>query len=94
MTDIAHDVGARRYSLVIDGVAAHLDYERGSDGTVHITHTTVPTMLGGRGLGKQLVTRAVEDALAKGVPIASSCWFASELIARNGAWKAALVGGA
>lgn len=92
MTEIFHDVGARRYSLSIEGVEAHLDYERLGDGTVHITHTIVPEVLGGRGLGKQLVTRAIEDALAKGVPIASSCWFATELIARDPAWKAALAG--
>jgi len=90
MTVIQHDGSARRYSIILDGVEAHLDYERRSDGAIHITHTLVPKVLGGRGLGKQLVTRAVEDALAKGLPIASSCWFATELIEGNDTWKAAL----
>ena len=89
-TDITHDIAAGRYSLTIEGVEAHLDYQRKADGTVHITHTLVPKVLGGRGLGKRLVTRAVEDAIAKGLPIASSCWFATELIEKTPPWKAAL----
>ena len=91
MTEISHYMTARRYTLSIDGVEAQLDYERRSDGALHITHTLVPEVLGGRGLGKALVTRAVEDALAKGLPIASSCWFATDLIARNPNWKTSLV---
>ncbi|MEM7766905.1 MAG: GNAT family N-acetyltransferase [Pseudomonadota bacterium] len=91
MTDIQHDIAARRYSLTIEGIEAHLDYDRRADGAIHITHTNVPRMLGGRGLGKQLVTRAVEDSLAKGLPVASSCWFATELIEAHPDWKAALV---
>ncbi len=87
MTEIVHEMSQRRYSLAIDGVEAHLDYERRPDGGLHITHTIVPDVLGGRGLGKQLVRRAVEDAAAKGVPVTSSCWFATDLLARNPAWK-------
>ena len=90
MTEITHDAAARRYSLTINGAEAHLDYERDSAGAMRITHTNVPQMLGGRGLGKRLVARAVEDALAKGMPIASTCWFATELIEKNPEWKAAL----
>lgn len=90
MSDIHHDVSAGRYSLSIEGLSAYLDYERRSDGAVHILHTQVPQALGGRGLGKRLVARAAEDAISKGLPISSSCWFATDLIQKNPDWAGAL----
>ena len=87
---ITHSVAHRRYSLVIQGTEAYLTYERTRADTVHITHTIVPDRLGGRGLGKRLVTRAVEDAIAAGDRVSSSCWFATALIEKKPAWAARL----
>jgi hypothetical protein len=85
---ITHDAEARRYSLVIDGTEAYLTYERPADGRMHITHTIVPDRIGGRGLGKRLVARALEDAIAAGDRVSSSCWFATALIGKSPAWTA------
>ena len=57
---ISHDVDARRYSLIIEGTEAYLTYERPAPDRIHITHTIVPDKIGGRGLGKRLVTRAMD----------------------------------
>ena len=84
--DIRHDAGRRRYSAVIDGVEAYLTYERPKPKHRHITHTIVPDALGGRGLGKLLVARVMEDVIAEGETVSSSCWFASALIDKSPDW--------
>ncbi len=88
---IHHDAAKRRYSLVIEGVEAYLTYERPRNGLIHITHTIVPDKIGGRGIGKRLVKRAVEDAIAFGDKVSSSCWYATALIEKTPAWAALLV---
>tara|TARA_R110001599_G_scaffold1981_5_gene10427 strand:- start:9949 stop:10230 length:282 start_codon:yes stop_codon:yes gene_type:complete len=85
---ISHDVKLQRYSVVIDGTEAYLTYERPSDARMHITHTIVPDKIGGRGLGKRLVTRAMEDAIAAGDTVSSSCWYATALIEKTPEWAA------
>jgi uncharacterized protein len=87
-TEIKHDTDAHRYSLVIDGTEAYLTYERPSPDRIHITHTIVPDKIGGRGLGKRLVTRAMEDAIAAGDKVSSSCWYATALIEKTPEWSA------
>lgn len=89
--EIHHDETRRRYSLQLDGHEAYLTYERPRAGVIHITHTIVPDALGGRGLGKRLVRRAVEDALAREDKLSSSCWFATALIEKSPDWREALV---
>lgn len=86
ISDIHHDAARRRYSLVIDGVEAYLTYERPKPKHRHITHTIVPDALGGRGLGKRLVKRIMEDITADGETVSSSCWFASALIDKSADW--------
>ena len=87
-TKIKHDKDAHRYSLVIEGTEAYLTYERPAAGRMHITHTIVPDRIGGRGLGKRLVTRAMEDAIAAGDKVSSSCWYATALIEKKPEWAA------
>ena len=89
-TEIKHDTDAHRYSLVIDGTEAYLTYERPAKDRIHITHTIVPDKIGGRGLGKRLVTRAMEDAIAAGDKVSSSCWYATALIEKTPEWSAQL----
>ena len=57
---------------------------------MHITHTIVPDRIGGRGLGKRLVTRAMEDAIVAGDKVSSSCWYATALIEKKPDWTAQL----
>lgn len=88
MTEITHDADRKRYSILIDGIEAYLTYETPFPRIMHITHTIVPDTLGGRGLGKRLVTRAVEDAIMiNSLQLSSDCWFATKLIDKNPDWK-------
>lgn len=85
---ISHDENLMRYSIFEDGLEAYLTYTRPRMGHRHITHTIVPGRMGGRGIGTRLVTQAMEDAIAAGETVSSSCWFASDLIEKTPAWAA------
>jgi hypothetical protein len=85
---ITHDAARQRYSLIIDGVEGYLTYERRQPGVRHITHTIVPDAIGGRGIGKKLVTAIMDDIKADGEKVASSCWYASALIDKTPDWAA------
>jgi predicted GNAT family acetyltransferase len=87
---ITHDTARQRYSLVVDGVEAYLTYERPKPKHRRITHTIVPDAIGGRGLGKKLVTRIMEDIIAEGETVSSSCWYATGVIDKTPDWAALL----
>ncbi|GBQ25253.1 putative acetyltransferase [Acetobacter estunensis NRIC 0472] len=81
--DIRHDSAAQRFETEEDGQAAWLDYERDPDGIVTITHTIVPDALGGRGIGSALVRAAWDWTRETGVPLRSTCSFATAWLKRN-----------
>ena len=89
MSEITHDENRMRYSYFAEGLEAYLTYERPQEGHRHITHTIVPGPLGGRGLGSRLVKRCMEDVVAAGETVSSSCWFASALIEKTPEWARA-----
>ena len=61
MTDIHHDAVAHRFITEADGHTAYVEYETG-DGHIVITHTIVPSEIGGRGIAAALVRTALEYA--------------------------------
>ena len=71
------------YRLVVDGAVAELTYSRAGAAMIIIDHTGVPDALRGRGLGEQLVERAVADARQEGRKVLPLCPFAKALIARR-----------
>ena len=86
--NITHDAARQRYSLIVDGVEAYLTYERRQPGVRHITHTIVPDAIGGRGLGKKLVTAIMNDIKAGSERVTSACWYATGVIDKTPEWAA------
>ena len=80
----ADDEGVWRVTL--DGHDALMTYSRVGPGRVIIDHTEVPDALGGRGVGKALLTRAVADARVEGFKIVPSCPFVKAQIERHPEW--------
>lgn len=66
-----------RYVARIDGIAgeAELVYRRTAPKLMVAVHTEVPDALRGRGMGRLLATRMVEDARKEGVRIIARCAF-------------------
>ena len=76
-----------RWVVDIDGQAAEMTYSRVSRTLIIIDHTAVPDALRGRGVGQQLVLRAVEDARREGFRIIPLCPFAKTQFDRHPEWR-------
>ncbi|MBB5875948.1 MULTISPECIES: GNAT family N-acetyltransferase [unclassified Xanthomonas] len=86
---IAHDPQQRRFTLEVDGHRAELDYVL-EQGRMVITHTGVPTPIGGRGVAAQLVTAALDHAQAQGWKVVPACSYAAVFIQRHPQYAALL----
>jgi predicted GNAT family acetyltransferase len=66
-----------RYVARVDGIdaEAELIYRRPAAGLIVAEHTEVPDVFRGRGMGRLLATRMVEDARRDGVKIRAECAF-------------------
>ena len=73
-----------------DGPEAEMTLVK-SEGLWIIDHTAVPEAYRGQGVGKRLVTRAVEDARAAGIRILPLCPFAKAQFERHPEWSDVLV---
>ena len=73
--DIRHLPAAHRFEATVDGFVCELDYSlHGS--VMTITHTGVPTEVGGRGIAGELVRTALETARGEGWRVVPACSYA------------------
>jgi len=84
MTDysISHDPASHRFSTVVDGVDAHLEY-RLHGGVMTIMHTGVPQAIGGRGIAGALVKAAMDHARAEGLKVNPACSYSAVWMERH-----------
>lgn len=71
-----------RYELIVGDAVAFVEY-RVTSKTIIFTHTDVPTILEGKGIGGKLAKGAVEDAIASGYRIEPQCPFINAYIQRH-----------
>ena len=76
-----------RWVTRVDGEEAEVTYTLVGETRIIIDHTGVPDALRGRGVGRALVERGVEDARAEGRTIIPLCPFAKAQIARHPEWQ-------
>ena len=81
-SQITHDAGSRRFTTNVEGHEAHVEYAD-QDGTMAITHTIVPSAIGGRGIAGDLVKAALEHARAQGLKVAPHCSYAAAWMDRH-----------
>ena len=60
--DVVHDAANRRFSATVDGYDCEIDY-RFADGVMTITHTGVPSPIGGRGIAGMLTQFAMDQKM-------------------------------
>ena len=77
MSDIQHQAASRRFTTHADGHEAYVEYEQ-RHGVMTITHTIVPSEIGGRGIAGQLVKAAMDHARTEGIKVTPSCSYAAD----------------
>ena len=80
--DIKHDASAQRFETVVEGVTCELDYTL-RDKVMTITHTGVPSSVGGRGIAAALVLTAFEVARHEGWKVVPACSYAAVWVQRH-----------
>lgn len=62
---------------------AYLQYEIPVEGTIDLTHTSVPKALEGKGVGAALVRFALEHAKENGLEVIPTCGFVQSWLERH-----------
>ncbi len=84
--EVQHDPSARRFSCQVDGATSWLDYVVADSATgtrMTITHTIVPTSVGGRGIAGELVRAALEQARRNDWSVVPACSYADAWMRRH-----------
>jgi predicted GNAT family acetyltransferase len=80
--EIRHDEANQVFVATVDGHDCELEY-RLQGKVMTITHTSVPSPVGGRGIAALLTVRAVKYAESKGWKIEPACAYADTWFKRN-----------
>ena len=77
-----------RYVATVEGIdaEAELTYSRAGPNLIIADHTGVPDVFRGKGIGRLLATRMVEDARAEGVKIFVLCPFVNAERTKHPDW--------
>jgi uncharacterized protein len=90
--EIKHDPAAHRFTALVDGAQAVLDYTI-SGAIMTITHTRVPPPIAGRGVAAELMRQALDTARDQGWEVVPQCSYAAAYMAKNPQGKRADEGG-
>jgi predicted GNAT family acetyltransferase len=80
--DIRHLTSAHRFEATVDGFLCELDYQL-QDRVMTITHTGVPSEVGGRGIAGELVRTAMDTARREGWKVVPACSYARVWMERH-----------
>lgn len=80
--EVRHEPASRRFTAVVDGHTARLEYEPG-EGRLVVLHTLVPEAIGGRGIAAALVEAALAYARASGLKVVPRCSYTARYLSRN-----------
>jgi uncharacterized protein len=82
-TTVRDNPAESRYEVYDDDQMAGLAVYKVTGQQIAFTHTEVAPAFGGRGLAKQLVTEALDDARHRGVAVLPFCPYVRKVIAEN-----------
>ncbi len=79
---IQHDSTAHRFNTVVEGVTGYVEYEMSGD-AMTITHTIVPSSIGGRGIAGALMKAALDHARGEGWKVVPQCSYADSWMRKH-----------
>ena len=80
--EVRHEPALRRFTAVVDGHTARLDYEPG-EGRLVVVHTLVPEAIGGRGIAAALVEAMLAYARASDLKVVPRCSYTARYLSRH-----------
>ncbi len=89
-TNIKHNLDLSRFEIRIQGHTAYMSYILSSQ-LIDFNHTIVPAVLGGQGLGTELVKYGLAYARVKHLKVIPSCPFVAAVINKNPVYQDLLV---
>lgn len=76
----------RQFELVVDGQTARIEYMIIAN-KIFLTHTEVPAVLEGKGIGSIIVKLALGEVEKRGLKLIPLCPFVGKYITRHPEWK-------
>lgn len=84
--NIVHRPDIGRFEAIVDGLRCEADYQLNGD-TMLMTHTGVPSELGGRGIAGELVKTALTWAREQGLRVRPLCSYVEAYMRRHPEWQ-------
>jgi predicted GNAT family acetyltransferase len=89
--EVQHNKAQQRFEATVEGELCVADYRlRGN--TMWMTHTGVPSAVGGRGVAAELVRVALAHAQAEGLKVEPACSYVEVYMRRHPETQKLLVG--
>jgi predicted GNAT family acetyltransferase len=82
----------KQFDTMVDGQVALIEYTI-SDNRIFLTHTEVPSELGGRGVGTLLVKETLEEIERMKLQVIPACTFVKSFIQKNPEYRRLLATG-
>ena len=82
MPDVRQNPAQHRYEFHTESGDALAVY-RLADGVMTFTHTEVPSVLRGRGIGSQMMRAVLDDVRQQGMKVVPRCPFVADYIERH-----------
>jgi len=90
--EIRNNTDRKRFEAEVEGHIAFIDYIA-AKGKIFLTHTEVPSQLGGRGIGSALVKGVLEELEKGGDKLFPLCPFVAAYLRRHPEWQRLLADG-
>ena len=83
----------KRFELHVDGHIAFIEYILNNENIMFLTHTEVPKALEGKGIGKNIVEKALNYIKDHNYTLAPLCPFVAAYLKRHPEWQSLLAKG-
>jgi predicted GNAT family acetyltransferase len=80
--DVQDNPDEGRFELKVEGQTSYVYYEI-RPGIITLTHTDVPLVMEGKGVGSRLIKGALDQARARGLKVVAQCPFVAAYVARH-----------
>jgi predicted GNAT family acetyltransferase len=84
--EFTNNSAKHRYELIAEGHLSIIEYMiAGND--IYLTHTEVPPVLEGRGIGNEIVGKALDDIKSRNMKLVPLCPFVAVYVKRHLEWN-------